>query len=332
MEQEDWMIAGYTKVRKLARGGQATVYKASAGRGDAEHVAVKLFHQSASANAACQSELRLLTTVQGHRHIARLVDVVEPQGGPYALVLELYARDLSKLVLKRRLREAKAVAIIRGVLSALEHVHSLDIIHRDVKPENVAIGGDGEARLIDFGVATSIHNKENMLMFPHSPGYAAPELLERKPYGFPVDMFGLGATFYFALSQELAFATLDMKNESIIAKTKKCVVSFGEKFDRVTSGTQNAIRWLMHETAKWRPKASDALSSAPFAVPLNVQSEEEAVNVASEESRPQAVHFEARAPTQARERPARPAPRARFRVQRDDEYFQAPAASSAQAV
>eukprot|EP00928_Gymnodinium_smaydae_P000280 TRINITY_DN10104_c0_g1_i1.p1 TRINITY_DN10104_c0_g1~~TRINITY_DN10104_c0_g1_i1.p1 ORF type:complete len:335 (+),score=50.74 TRINITY_DN10104_c0_g1_i1:44-1048(+) len=311
-------IPGYDMVKKLAKGGQATVYKAVASRGTAERVAVKIFHGDA-AQAACESELRVLTAVQGHRNVARLITGFGTDGGPCALVLEFYVQDLHKLALKRQLSEAKCVDVMRGVLSALAHVHSLDIVHRDVKPENVAIGRDGAARLLDFGVATSIHDEDNMRTFPGSPGYAAPELIGRKNYGFPVDIFALGATFYFVLCQEHAFATLDMKPESICVKTKKGVISFGEKFDDVSDATQDSIRWLMHKTAKWRPTAANALSSAPFAVSVKVQREGEPVSSASQEPPRLAIAPEVHAPTKARERPACPAARARLRWEADHE-------------
>eukprot|EP00928_Gymnodinium_smaydae_P069576 TRINITY_DN5311_c0_g1_i1.p1 TRINITY_DN5311_c0_g1~~TRINITY_DN5311_c0_g1_i1.p1 ORF type:complete len:320 (-),score=51.37 TRINITY_DN5311_c0_g1_i1:228-1187(-) len=306
---------GYEIVKKLAHGGQADVYKAAVTRGNAEHVVVKIFH-CVDAQAVCHSELRMLTVVQGHRNIVRLIEGFASHGGVPAIVLELYARDLEKLALKRRMREAKALDMMRGVLCALRHVHSFGIVHRDVKPDNVAVGRDGVARLMDFGTAAFIHDQEKMRVFAGTMGYIAPEMLEKKAYGFPVDIFAFGATLYFALGQKGAFDTTEMTPASIAVKTKKGVVSFDGNFDHVSGGTQDAIRWLMHETPIWRPTASEALSSAPFAVAIEVPREDAPTNAVLEEPEPHpqaALVLEVRAPSHARERPARPAPRARVR-------------------
>eukprot|EP00928_Gymnodinium_smaydae_P051739 TRINITY_DN3535_c0_g2_i1.p1 TRINITY_DN3535_c0_g2~~TRINITY_DN3535_c0_g2_i1.p1 ORF type:complete len:328 (-),score=47.56 TRINITY_DN3535_c0_g2_i1:203-1186(-) len=303
---------GYAIVKELADGGQAKVYKAVATSGNRAQVAVKVF-RGAHAHVACQSEVRYLAAVQGHRNVARLIEGFDAHGGPCALVLELYARDLFRLATKRRMSETKAVDIMGGVLSALEHVHSLDIVHRDVKPENVALGRDGVARLMDFGVAASIHDRESMRTFPGSLGYAAPELLDKKPYGFSVDIFASGATFFFALSQRLPYATQDMTPASLSVRMRKGVISFGADFDHVSDDTQGAMRWLMHVNASSRPKASDALNAAPFGPALDAGRMDELPNAASDEPRPSVPVLEVRAPSQARERPPRPAPLARIR-------------------
>eukprot|EP00928_Gymnodinium_smaydae_P041559 TRINITY_DN28109_c0_g1_i1.p1 TRINITY_DN28109_c0_g1~~TRINITY_DN28109_c0_g1_i1.p1 ORF type:complete len:245 (+),score=27.71 TRINITY_DN28109_c0_g1_i1:80-736(+) len=207
--------------------------------------------------------------------------------------------------------ETEAVSIMRDVLLALEHVHALDIVHRDVKPENVGLGKDSVARLMDFGIATSMTDGENLRTFSHSVGYAAPELLAKKPYGFPVDTFALGATFYFALSRKHAFATSSMTSKSIAAKTKKGVISFGKRFDRVREDTTNAIRWLMHESASWRPTASEALNMFPFSELTPVSNAHAHACVTAESPAPLPVVTEVQPPKEARRRSARPVPRPR---------------------
>eukprot|EP00928_Gymnodinium_smaydae_P034528 TRINITY_DN24442_c0_g2_i1.p1 TRINITY_DN24442_c0_g2~~TRINITY_DN24442_c0_g2_i1.p1 ORF type:complete len:227 (+),score=25.88 TRINITY_DN24442_c0_g2_i1:2-682(+) len=149
-----------------------------------------------------------------------------------------------------------------------------------------------------------------MRTFPRSLGYAAPELLDKKPYGFSVDIFAAGATFFFALSARLPFAAQDMTPESVSVRMKKGVISFDERFHHVSDGTQGAIRMFMHGNPSWRPTASAALSSAPFGPAVDV---EELPNAASDDPHRLAPDLKVRAPSQARERPARPAPHARTR-------------------
>eukprot|EP00928_Gymnodinium_smaydae_P034526 TRINITY_DN24442_c0_g1_i1.p1 TRINITY_DN24442_c0_g1~~TRINITY_DN24442_c0_g1_i1.p1 ORF type:complete len:202 (+),score=15.53 TRINITY_DN24442_c0_g1_i1:61-606(+) len=104
-----------------------------------------------------------------------------------------------------------------------------------------------------------------------------------------------------------------MTPESISARMKKGFLSFDERFDHVSDGTQDAIRMFMHGNPTSRPTSSTALRSAPFGPAVDVERLEELPNVSSDGPQRLVPDLEVRAPSQARERPARPAPRARTR-------------------
>eukprot|EP00928_Gymnodinium_smaydae_P067737 TRINITY_DN5074_c0_g1_i1.p1 TRINITY_DN5074_c0_g1~~TRINITY_DN5074_c0_g1_i1.p1 ORF type:complete len:517 (+),score=70.35 TRINITY_DN5074_c0_g1_i1:48-1598(+) len=265
--KKDVHIPGYLVRKKLGHGLQAKVYKAVSTNEDGEvigteDVAVKVFKPQHGKHM--QDELRLLTAVQGHRNIIRLVDHIEKEP-VRALVLELCCKDLYSLTKAQPLQERKAVDIMYGILSALQHLHDLGMVHRDIKPENISLNKDGHPRLIDFGLAAYITDDAAMSKFGGSFGYMAPEIVSKKPYGQKVDLFALGATFYYVLCQQIPFATESMSHESIAAKTKLCIVSFGPKFDHVSEASKNIIQMLMHRTDAWRPTAKVALTSPPFA-------------------------------------------------------------------
>eukprot|EP00928_Gymnodinium_smaydae_P077147 TRINITY_DN6033_c0_g1_i4.p1 TRINITY_DN6033_c0_g1~~TRINITY_DN6033_c0_g1_i4.p1 ORF type:complete len:354 (+),score=56.98 TRINITY_DN6033_c0_g1_i4:49-1062(+) len=329
-------LPGYALTTMLGSGAQATVYKGTAnnigddGVGAPDQVAVKIFDPK-FAQASFQSELRLLTAVQQHRNVVRLVASFEACCGLDAIVLEFCGRDMHKLVSKRVFSEKKSVKVMRDVLTALDHVHSLQIVHRDVKPENIAFGEDGRARLMDFGIAAFVTDGEELSRCCGSLGYVAPEVLAKKTYSFPVDLFGLGATFFFTLSGKHAFGTPNMTQASVIARTKKAIVSFSADFDHVSLATKNLIMWLTYKTASWRPSARGALSEPPFAekVPSqdadrqayivappvgNIQHGDDEVNAVAAGPHSLAARLaEPRPPSEPRVRRARPAPKARTR-------------------
>eukprot|EP00928_Gymnodinium_smaydae_P026942 TRINITY_DN20993_c0_g1_i1.p1 TRINITY_DN20993_c0_g1~~TRINITY_DN20993_c0_g1_i1.p1 ORF type:complete len:279 (+),score=24.86 TRINITY_DN20993_c0_g1_i1:23-838(+) len=263
---------GYQLLRSLGYGAQATVYKAvandsnDASQSEQKRVAVKIFDAgfAGAARAAMKSELHYLTQSQGHPNVIRLVEYFDDGVRPGCIVLELCSKDLWRLTNRQAFAESRAIEIIRGVLSALVYVHELNIVHRDVKPENVSLGDDGCPRLMDFGIATYVTDEEQMRRFPGSPGYAAPELCERKAYGLLVDEFAAGATFYYILSGKLAFATPTMTRTSIIARTIECLVSYDCDFDGVSQHSREAIIWLMHVQSSRRPAAGRVLRHPPF--------------------------------------------------------------------
>eukprot|EP00928_Gymnodinium_smaydae_P096242 TRINITY_DN8456_c0_g4_i1.p1 TRINITY_DN8456_c0_g4~~TRINITY_DN8456_c0_g4_i1.p1 ORF type:complete len:340 (+),score=45.65 TRINITY_DN8456_c0_g4_i1:136-1020(+) len=275
-----------------------------------KHVAVKIFN-AASAETVMRSEVQVLKAAQGHRNIVRLVEDFDAYVGPRAFVLELCQEDLHTLTSANPFMEDEAVKIMRGVLSALDHLRELCIVHRDVKPENIALGEDGSPRLIDFGVAAFLSDEKQMSMFRGTPGYAAPEIVKKQANGFPADMFAAGATWFYILSGQLAFATETMSKRSILVKTKKCVVSFDCKFDNVTDATKDMIRWLMHKHASWRPQPRAAVCSSPFVVASSNARRPPAAQTFAFQEAP--LSLDVRPPSGARSGRARPAPKARIR-------------------
>eukprot|EP00928_Gymnodinium_smaydae_P067402 TRINITY_DN5036_c0_g2_i1.p1 TRINITY_DN5036_c0_g2~~TRINITY_DN5036_c0_g2_i1.p1 ORF type:complete len:434 (+),score=64.29 TRINITY_DN5036_c0_g2_i1:51-1352(+) len=311
-EQRNLRVPGYILVNKLCTGLQAKVYKAQALQthgGDVcgEGVAVKMFRGQDS-RSSLQRELRFLTMVQGHRNVVRLVESINHTPKLNVLVLELCHKDLCTLTSERVFSEADAADILPGVLSALRHIHQLQIVHRDIKPENIAVSGDGSARVMDFGISASMFDEVEMRRKCGSPGYMAPEIIDQKSYGPPVDIFAFGATMYFMLSHQHPFETALGTLESIMAKTKFCVISFGINFDHVGDDSRKLISWCMHEDDKWRPDASFALTCPPFAA--DVIGEDDRRPMSFEEQLAARIDMEVRPPTDAlpKQKPERPTP------------------------
>jgi serum/glucocorticoid-regulated kinase 2 len=105
--------------------------------------------------------------------------------------------DLSFHILKNLFEEDEAKFFIAELILAIEHLHSLDIIYRDLKPDNILIDNDGHIRLADFGLAKE-HVSDNKLAqsFCGSPAYLAPEMVNRRGAGKSADIYGIGAVMY----------------------------------------------------------------------------------------------------------------------------------------
>ncbi len=92
---------------------------------------------------------------------------------------------------KKKFTERQAQFIIACVILALEYLHNNGVIHRDVRPENILIDGKGYCKLGDFGLAR-VWQQQNSSDTSGTPGYIAPEVLNRQNHGTGVDYFAVG--------------------------------------------------------------------------------------------------------------------------------------------
>ena len=148
-------IGPYRLLRSIGQGGMGEVWLAE--RADASYskqVAIKLisaFLGNRDAVDWFRRERQALARLE-HPHIARLLDGGEtPDGRPY-LVME-YVDGIAIDLYADGLPVEQVIALFLQVCAAIEHAHRMLIVHRDIKPANVLVAGDGEAKLLDFGIA-----------------------------------------------------------------------------------------------------------------------------------------------------------------------------------
>eukprot|EP01052_Picozoa_sp_SAG31_P027650 SAG31_NODE_2602_length_5401_cov_26.913052_5_plen_581_part_00 len=106
--------------------------------------------------------------------------------------------------------EARAAYVLRAVAHTLNALHKINIIHRDVKPENILLCGDHaltNVRLTDFGLSNSMKPNQSLISLVGTRHYMAPEMLSKNPtYVASVDLWGLGIVMYTMLSTNVPFA------------------------------------------------------------------------------------------------------------------------------
>ncbi|CAN8069318.1 unnamed protein product [Agarophyton chilense] len=99
---------------------------------------------------------------------------------------------------RRRLSEPQARRYMSQIILAIEHIHSLNVIYRDVKPENVLLDANGNVRLCDFGLSKMLSTGRfgRTKSFCGSTSYMSPQIVTGKWYGIGTDLWSLGALFY----------------------------------------------------------------------------------------------------------------------------------------
>ncbi|MET9068126.1 serine/threonine-protein kinase [Streptosporangium sandarakinum] len=214
MNQDD-RLGPYRLLRRLGEGGMGVVHLATDPRG--RQVAVKVLRGEVAGDDVARRRLsREVETMRRVRseYIAEVVDADVTGHRPYIVTRYVPGRSLEELVKQDGPLDLPALLqVAHGVAVALAAVHSVGVIHRDLKPGNVLIL-DGRPVLIDFGIAQAVDATRltQTGMFIGTPGYLAPEIIEGHEAGPEVDVHAWGGTLVFAATGRPPFGkgTLEM--------------------------------------------------------------------------------------------------------------------------
>ncbi|MCP3920274.1 MAG: protein kinase [bacterium] len=208
----------------LGRGGMGIVYRARHRELD-RPVALKLLPIDAQNDPAFaerfQREARAMASLD-HPNIAAVYD--SGRAGPYFfLVLELVdGPNLRQLLRSRDVPAAQALRIVSQISAALESAHAQGVVHRDIKPENVLITPEGDAKIVDFGLAKLLGRAGEEAGLTHTRQamgtwhYMAPEQVEHpQDVDHRADIYSLGVVLYELLTGELPLGRFDAPSQRV---------------------------------------------------------------------------------------------------------------------
>ncbi|NRQ37896.1 protein kinase, partial [Nonomuraea sp. NN258] len=211
----DDRLGPYRLLRRLGEGGMGVVHLAVDPQG--RQVAVKVLRAEVAGDEVARRRLsREVETMRRVRskYIAEVIDADVTGHRPYIVTRYVPGRPLDEIVKDDGPLDLPALTkVAHGVASALAVVHSVGVIHRDLKPGNVLIL-DGEPVLIDFGIAQAVDATRltQTGMFIGTPGYLAPEIIEGQEAGPEVDIHAWAGTLLYAGTGQPPFGkgTLEM--------------------------------------------------------------------------------------------------------------------------
>lgn len=216
----------YEVYEEIARGGMASVHLGrSIEPGAPRVVAIKKLHADLAADprfvAMFVDEARMSARVHHPNVVAPRESLVRAAHGELCLVMEYVHGDTLSHLVARAIRRnlllppTVAVGMMVGVLRGLHAAHEattddgmpLQMVHRDVSPQNIMIGTDGLARILDFGVAKSTkpEGTTNRREIAGKPGYQAPEQLRYEPVDRRADIFAAGVVLWELLAGRRLF-------------------------------------------------------------------------------------------------------------------------------
>jgi serine/threonine protein kinase len=197
-------------IEEIGQGGMGTVYKAYDSK-IREVVALKLLRPEIASDPEVierfRNEIKLARQVS-HRHVCRMYDLGEEWLSIYISMEYVPGEDLKSFIRRSgHLNEAKAVGLAKQIAEGLAEAHRLGVVHRDLKPQNVMIDKDGNAKIMDFGIARSLHTKgvTGTGVIIGTPEYMAPEQAEGHDIDLRVDIYALGAILFEMVTGRVPF-------------------------------------------------------------------------------------------------------------------------------
>src|SRR5947199_748347 len=205
-------IGAYVVVRELGRGGMGAVYVAQRADGQFEkRVAIKVLKRGTDTDEVLRrfrTERQILANLD-HPNVTRLLDAgTTADGLPYFVMEFVEGTPITQLVQRQKVGLQDRLKLFLKICSAVEFAHRYQIIHRDIKPGNVLVNGDGNPKLLDFGIAKVLSvDSDNGLTTVVAerrltPASAAPEQNEGQTATIATDVYSLGALLYELLTDK----------------------------------------------------------------------------------------------------------------------------------
>lgn len=168
--------------------------------------------------------------------------------GDLHLVTELLGQELDQWRLEQKsILESSVKQIANVLLNALDFLYSRNVVHRDLKLQNILFRVNGDfktLKIVDFGLAKVLDGNEKAVDFCGSLGYIAPEIYTSRPYRFEVDMFAFGVILFRLLSAQRPFSSVNpeiLRNDTINLRYK----IEGKNWEGISADALKLVRNLL---------------------------------------------------------------------------------------
>jgi tetratricopeptide (TPR) repeat protein/tRNA A-37 threonylcarbamoyl transferase component Bud32 len=200
-------VGRYRIIRRIGRGGMATVYEAERADGAyQQRVALKVLRRGLDTEDLVRrflTERQILSSLT-HPNIGRLLDGGSTATGRPFLVMELVNGERITTWADQHRRDVSArLQLFLSVTDAVQAAHRQLVVHRDIKPSNILVDAEGSVKLLDFGIAKLLEGDEahtEVGARALTPGYASPEQIRGESITTAADVYQLGVVLYELLT------------------------------------------------------------------------------------------------------------------------------------
>jgi tetratricopeptide (TPR) repeat protein len=200
----------YQIIEELGKGGMGKVYKVFDKEVNAK-VALKLIKLEIASDSKTierfRNELKVARDI-AHKNVCRMYDLGKEEGAYYITMEYVSGEDLKSFIRRSGIISVgKAITIANQVCEGLSEAHRLGVVHRDLKPQNIMIDKEGNARIMDFGIARSLRAKgiTGSGVMIGTPEYMSPEQVDGKEADQRADIYSLGVILYEMVTGQVPF-------------------------------------------------------------------------------------------------------------------------------
>ena len=191
---KDLMDLRYEKLERLGMGSFGEVWKVKDTKKDPPEIFVAKIPLDKKLNAKFEKEARILRFLAGHDGVPKIIEMIEVMNKK-VLIQEFIVGKTLYEVIERDLEDKEVESVIIQLTDVVAHAHELGIVHRDIKPENVMVKSNGTIKLLDFGAAKELKEKEMSATVTGSRPYMAPEQIMGKSQRRS-DVWAIGVVMY----------------------------------------------------------------------------------------------------------------------------------------
>ena len=203
-----------------------------------------------------------------HPNVISFKDVFKDTKLDYFYIVMEYANDgdlskkiktqKNKIIGDKYFSEEKIMQYFYQICRGLQYIHSKNIIHRDIKSQNIFLMKNGKIKIGDFGIAKALTNtKNNATTIIGTPYYFSPEIINGEPYNYKTDIWSLGVVLYEMCCLKLPFESNNIAQLSIkIMKGKYDPIP-----NRYSKNMANLIKNMLNIDQKLRPNINEVMQS-----------------------------------------------------------------------
>ena len=255
----------YQIIEELGKGGMGKVYKAL-DTDLKEKVAIKLIKPEVAADKHTierfRNELKFARKIR-HKNVCQMYDLNREEGTHYITMEYVHGEDLKRLIRKMgQMSAGQVISIAVQVCEGMAEAHRLGVVHRDLKPQNIMVDEEGNARIMDFGIARSVKGKgiTGTGVMIGTPEYMSPEQVEGKESDQRSDIYSLGVILYEMVTGRVPFEgdtpfTIGVKHKSEAPQNPK------ELNSQIPNGLSQLILRCMEKDKEKRYQSSGEIRS-----------------------------------------------------------------------
>lgn len=221
-------------------------------------------------------EVKIMMKI-AHDNIVNTYDIFDSMKHLHLVIEYMQGGELFDIIADQgHLSEKRASQVVREIIKGVAYLHEVGVVHCDIKPENILCKSQEwplQVKLCDFGLANFYdkYNTSTMTAMIGTPGYVAPEVIRREPYGPPVDMWACGVVLYVMLSGRMPF--YGRNDVEVLQRTATGEYAFPDReWKEISEDAKSLVKALLQIRPELRLTAKAALQHKWLSLPENLSS------------------------------------------------------------